>query len=245
MTADPPPRAWSRLDDRVLLADASQALAMVSAGADLLIDLRAETTPPRLPAVIEHHPIEELVPGQDDLILAAARRVLELAGHGLTVGIYCQAGMSRTSAVAIAYLLLRGMPLTEASTRLRTARPTHTVYQIFFRKTRDGTRASGARARGLRRQATFRTMPRPPRCSCSSSCSCCDGAVREGRPSRLAPAAPPQCRLGGRRGQEAGRGQEGRGGSLPCACSPAVAPGPRPSAHCILAIISDRARGGT
>lgn len=46
-----------------------------------------------------------------------------LAAQDLSVGIYCQAGMSRTSAVAIAYLLLRGMPLTAASTRVRAARP--------------------------------------------------------------------------------------------------------------------------
>ena len=123
MTADPTALGWSRLHDHVLLADASQAMAMVSAGADRLIDLRAETRPPRLPVIIEHCPIEDLMPGQDDLILAAAQRVLELAVAGLTVGIYCQAGISRTAAVAIAYLLLRGMPLAEASSWVRAARP--------------------------------------------------------------------------------------------------------------------------
>ena len=114
---------WSRLDDRVLLADASQAMAMAAAGADRLIDLRAETTPPRLPVPIEHFPIEDLEHGQDEFILAAARRVRELAGEGLTVGVYCQAGVSRTSTVAIAYLVLGGVPLLEARARVRAARP--------------------------------------------------------------------------------------------------------------------------
>ena len=114
---------WSRLDDQVLLADASLAMAMASAGADCLIDLRAETKPPRLPITIEHFPIEDLMPGQEDLILAAARRVRELTDQGLTVGIYCQAGVSRTSTVAIAYLVLGGMPLVDALAHVRRIRP--------------------------------------------------------------------------------------------------------------------------
>jgi hypothetical protein len=114
---------WSRLDNQVLLADASLAMAMAGAGADVLIDLRAETRPPRLPITIEHYPIEDLIPGQEDLILAAAQRVRELTGQGLTVGIYCQAGVSRTSAVAIAYLVLGGVPLADALAHVRRIRP--------------------------------------------------------------------------------------------------------------------------
>jgi hypothetical protein len=114
---------WSRLDDQVLLADAGLAMAMAGAGADCLIDLRAETKPPRLPITIEHFPIEDLMPGQEDLILAAAQRVRELTGQGLTVGIYCQAGVSRTSTVAIAYLVLGGVPLADALAHVRRIRP--------------------------------------------------------------------------------------------------------------------------
>jgi protein-tyrosine phosphatase len=114
---------WSRLDDQVLLADASLAMAMATAGADTLLDLRAETKPPRLPIAIEHFPIEDLMPGQEEQILAAAQRVRELTSQGQTVGIYCQAGVSRTSTVAIAYMVLGGVPLADALAHVRRIRP--------------------------------------------------------------------------------------------------------------------------
>jgi predicted protein tyrosine phosphatase len=123
MTTEATAAGWSRLDDRVLLADAGQAMAMAGAGASRLIDLRAETTPPRLPVPIEHFPVEDLEPGQEEAILAAARRARQLAGQGVTVGIYCQAGVSRTAAVAIAYLLLGGAPLAAARDEVRRVRP--------------------------------------------------------------------------------------------------------------------------
>jgi hypothetical protein len=143
---------FSRLDEHVLLADAGLAMAMIGAGADRLIDLRAETTPPRLPVPVEHCPIEDLEPGQDELILAAARRVRELAGEGLTVGVYCQAGVSRTSTVAIAYLLLGGVPLTQALDQVRAARPQampaldlwHSLERLAAPGWRFGPRRSGS-----------------------------------------------------------------------------------------------------
>ena len=113
----------SRLDDHVLLADAGLAMAMVSAGAARLIDLRGETKPPGLPIPIDHFPLIDLEPDQDELILAAAQRLAGLAADGVRVGLYCQAGVSRTSAVAIAYLMVRGMPLAEANQMVRQARP--------------------------------------------------------------------------------------------------------------------------
>jgi protein-tyrosine phosphatase len=111
------------LDDYVMLGDAGLAMTMAAAGAERLMDLRGEVKPPKLPIPIEHFPIIDLEPGQDDLIAAAGARLAELAREGTRVGIYCQAGISRTSTVAIAYLLHNGMSLDEATTLVRTARP--------------------------------------------------------------------------------------------------------------------------
>jgi hypothetical protein len=113
----------SRLGAHVLLADAGLAMAMAAAGAERLVDLRGETTPPRLPIPIDHFPLIDLEPGQDALILQAAHHVAGLAAAGTTVGVYCQAGISRTSTVAIAYLLVNGVPLDEARDTVRAARP--------------------------------------------------------------------------------------------------------------------------
>jgi len=123
VTADATVVGVTRLDDHVLLADAGLAMAMVSAGAQRLIDLRGETKPPGLPIPIEHFPLIDLEPDQDELILAAASRLAGLAAEGVRVGLYCQAGISRTSTVAIAYLMVRGMPLAEANQTVRQARP--------------------------------------------------------------------------------------------------------------------------
>jgi hypothetical protein len=113
----------SRLDDHVLLADAALAMPMVTAGAQRLVDLRGETRPPGLPIPIDHFPLLDLEGGQEELILAAARHVADLAQAGVTVGVYCQAGISRTSTVAIAYLMVRSQSLDAASRQVRAARP--------------------------------------------------------------------------------------------------------------------------
>jgi hypothetical protein len=113
----------STLDSRVLLGDAGLAMAMVAAGAQRLVDLRGETRPPGLPVPIDHFPIIDLEPGQDELIAQAAAHVAALAGAGTTVGVYCQAGISRTATVAIAYLLLGGATLDEATAAVRRVRP--------------------------------------------------------------------------------------------------------------------------
>jgi protein-tyrosine phosphatase len=113
----------SRLDSRVLLGDAGLAMAMVAAGAERLVDLRGETTPPRLPIPIDHFPIMDLEPDQDDLIAQAAAHIAALAKAGTRVGVYCQAGISRTSTVAIAYLLLGGATLEGATSTVRRVRP--------------------------------------------------------------------------------------------------------------------------
>jgi protein-tyrosine phosphatase len=113
----------SRLDDHVLLADAALAMGMVTAGASRLVDLRGETRPPGLPVPIDHFPIMDLEGGQEELILAAARHVAAQAEAGLVTGVYCQAGISRTSTVAIAYLMVRGRSLADASRQVRAVRP--------------------------------------------------------------------------------------------------------------------------
>jgi hypothetical protein len=113
----------STLDSRVLLGDAGLAMAMVAAGAQRLVDLRGETRPPGLPVPIDHFPIIDLEPGQDELIARAAAHVAALAAAGTTVGVYCQAGISRTATVAIAYLMLGGATLDEATAAVRRARP--------------------------------------------------------------------------------------------------------------------------
>lgn len=123
MTAEFTVLGISKLDDYVLLADAGLAMGMVTAGAQRLVDLRAETRPPRLAVPIDHFPIADLEPGQDDLILAAARQVRSLARGGTVVGLYCQAGLSRTSAVAIAYLMLGGASLRAAYDQVQAVRP--------------------------------------------------------------------------------------------------------------------------
>jgi protein-tyrosine phosphatase len=113
----------SRLDDHVLLADAALAMGMVTAGAQRLVDLRGETKPPGLPIPIDHFPIMDLEGGQEELILQAARHVAAQAHDGIVTGVYCQAGISRTSTVAIAYLMVRGQSLDAASRRVRAIRP--------------------------------------------------------------------------------------------------------------------------
>jgi hypothetical protein len=113
----------SRLDEHVLLGDAGLAMAMVAAGAGRLVDLRGETRPPGLPVTVDHFPLLDLEPGQDELIAQAAAHVAALARTGTRVGVYCQAGISRTAAVAIAYLMHGGASLEAATAAVRRARP--------------------------------------------------------------------------------------------------------------------------
>ena len=123
MTAEFTVAGVSTLDEHVLLGDAGLAMAMVAAGAERLVDLRGETRPPGLPVPIDHFPIIDLEPGQDELIARAAAHVAALARAGTRVGMYCQAGISRTAAVAIAYLVLGGATLDDATAAVRRVRP--------------------------------------------------------------------------------------------------------------------------
>lgn len=123
MTAEFTVVGVSTLDEHVLLGDSGLAMAMVAAGAERLVDLRGETRPPGLPVPIDHFPLIDLEPGQDELIAQAAAHVAALARAGTRVGVYCQAGISRTSAVAIAYLVLGGATLDDATATVRRVRP--------------------------------------------------------------------------------------------------------------------------
>ncbi len=69
MTAEFTVLGISRLDDHVLLADAGLAMAMVAAGAQRLVDLRGETSPPRLPV-----PVGALTRGHRDEALHGRTR---------------------------------------------------------------------------------------------------------------------------------------------------------------------------
>lgn len=113
----------SWLSKTVLLGNAGQVGEMLAAGATWLMDLRAETAPPRHPVPVDHYPIEDLMTGQGDMIARAAHRVHALTTAGERVGIYCQAGRSRTAAVAMAYLMLHGASVHDALTRVREVRP--------------------------------------------------------------------------------------------------------------------------
>lgn len=112
-----------RLTARVFLGSSAETHAMVAEGAEHLVDLRAEATPGASETPVDHIPIEDLARDQGGHIVAAARRVKDLADAGVVVGIYCQAGVSRTAAVAITYLMLEGMSLDDATARLRECRP--------------------------------------------------------------------------------------------------------------------------
>ena len=72
---------------------------------------------------MDHIRIEDLVDGQEELILSAGHRVADLVEQGHVVGIYCQSGVSRTPAVAICYLMLKGASLDDATAIVREARP--------------------------------------------------------------------------------------------------------------------------
>jgi protein-tyrosine phosphatase len=97
---------------------------MAGAGATRLVDLRNEGRPPKYGFIeVDWEPIEDLIPNQDHIILKAGRHVDKLISAGEIVGIYCQAGVSRTAAVAIVYLMLNGHNLEDANAKVRAARP--------------------------------------------------------------------------------------------------------------------------
>lgn len=116
--------SWGKVSDNLMLGSSIDAPMMAGAGATRLVDLRNEGRPPKYGFIeVDWQPIEDLIPNQDHLILQAGRHVDKLIIAGEIVGIYCQAGVSRTAAVAIVYLMLNGDNLEDANARVRKARP--------------------------------------------------------------------------------------------------------------------------
>lgn len=116
--------SWGKINDSLMVGSSIDAPMMAGAGATRLVDLRNEGKPPNYGFVeVDWEPIEDLIPNQDHLILKAGQKVNDLIEQGEIVGIYCQAGVSRTAAVAITYLMLNGMNLEEANETVRAARP--------------------------------------------------------------------------------------------------------------------------
>jgi histidinol-phosphate aminotransferase len=112
-----------QISEHLWLGNSGDPHMMMGAGVTYLIDLRAECGPPRFPVPVDHIRIEDLVDGQVELILSAGQRVADLVEQGHVVGIYCQSGVSRTPAVAICYLMLKGASLEDATAIVREARP--------------------------------------------------------------------------------------------------------------------------
>jgi len=116
--------SWGKVSDNLMLGSSIDAPMMAGAGATRLVDLRNEGRPPKYGFIeVDWEPIEDLIPNQDHLILKAGKHVDKLIAEGEVVGIYCQAGVSRTAAVAIVYLMLNGLSLEDANTKVREARP--------------------------------------------------------------------------------------------------------------------------
>jgi len=116
--------SWGKVTDNLMVGSSIDAPMMAGAGATRLMDLRNEGKPPVYGFIeVDWQPIEDLIPNQDDLILKAGKRLDELIRDGEIVGIYCQAGVSRTAAVAIVYLMLNGYSLEDANAKVREARP--------------------------------------------------------------------------------------------------------------------------
>ncbi len=114
----------NRLNRHIWLGDASEALEMVRKGATRLVDLRAEASPLCLSVPVAHFPLQDERPGQQAMLSQAARWVLDETRAGEVVGIYCQAGNSRTAAVAALALAYAGHSYDEAIRMVRAARPT-------------------------------------------------------------------------------------------------------------------------
>ena len=103
-----------------------QVAALVNAGIDAVVDLRAEDDAVR--RVWPDHVAVAIVPLVDhgtpplDALRAAATAVSDLMGSGRTVLVHCHAGIERAPTVACAALVLQGWSLEDAYRRVTERR---------------------------------------------------------------------------------------------------------------------------
>ena len=101
--------------------------ALVGAGIDAVVDLRAEDDSVR--RKWPDHVDVRVVPLRDhgtpsvDELRAAATTVSDLMGDGRTVLVHCHAGVERAPTVACAALVLQGWTLEDAYRRVTACRP--------------------------------------------------------------------------------------------------------------------------
>ena len=99
-----------------------QVAALVSAGVDAVVDLRAEDDAARREwpdyVAVEIVPLVDHRTPSLDALRAAARSVSELMGAGRTVLVHCHAGVERAPTVACAALVLQGWSLEDAYRRV-------------------------------------------------------------------------------------------------------------------------------
>lgn len=105
---------------------AMQVAALVSAGVDAVVDLRAEDDSVRRewPDYVEVRVVplrDHGTPSLDEL-RAAATTVSDLMGDGRTVLVHCHAGVERAPTVACAALLVQGWTLEDAYRRVTECR---------------------------------------------------------------------------------------------------------------------------
>lgn len=104
-----------------------QVAALVSAGIDAVVDLRAEDDAVR--RAWPDYVAAEIVPLVDhgtpsaDALRAAATAVSDLMGAGRTVLVHCHAGVERAPTVACAALVLQSWSLEDAYRRVTECRP--------------------------------------------------------------------------------------------------------------------------
>lgn len=139
-------------DDGVLLGSAS-ALRSLPDGVDAVVSLCLTGTAD-VPAGVEHLTVRLIDqtdpaynPNLDFVLLDTARLIAALRGEGKRVLLHCVAAQSRTPAVGIAYALLRGAPLAEASRKVCAALPAarpNAAFQAALRRIAMAGTSAGA-----------------------------------------------------------------------------------------------------
>ena len=101
--------------------------ALVSAGIDAVVDLRAEDDSVRRQwpdfAAVHAIPLRDHGTPSLDELRAAATTVSDLVGEGRTVLVHCHAGVERAPTVACAALMVQGWSLEDAYRRVIEHRP--------------------------------------------------------------------------------------------------------------------------